>query len=293
MVKALFQSKIVKMESEVNGRRGNDSEESATSAYESATALHEQITADPDEATEMYDPVTAIQGNSEDEDYFARPVTTRNFRTTPVSPSIRRLKRSVTTPLARSHTAILTSSDQIQPGGSSSSEPPTPSDLPLLNILLVEDNTINLSLLVKCVEKLSHNYTSAVHGLGAVRAYQDKSAQDIVGAASAEASADADPARPPFDVIFMDLQMPLMDGLTATREIRAFERTQLKDRNMRPAMIIALTAATSMASRQEAFSSGVDLFLGKPVPMKLLKGVLAEFQKVGREGVKGGGSVNI
>lgn len=68
--------------------------------------------------------------------------------------------------------------------------------------------------------------------------------------------------------------MPIMDGLTASREIRSFER--IADRT--PATIIALTGAASPQARQEAFASGIDRYLTKPVPMKALKSILDEFQ---------------
>lgn len=78
----------------------------------------------------------------------------------------------------------------------------------------------------------------------------------------------------PFDVILMDISMPVMDGLTSSREIRRFERVN----GCVPATIIALTGAASPAARQEAFSSGIDRYLTKPVPMKALKGILEEFK---------------
>jgi len=68
--------------------------------------------------------------------------------------------------------------------------------------------------------------------------------------------------------------MPIMDGFSASREIRAFER--ITDRT--PTTIIALTGASSPQARQEAFASGIDRYLTKPVPMKVLKTILDEFQ---------------
>jgi PleD family two-component response regulator len=65
--------------------------------------------------------------------------------------------------------------------------------------------------------------------------------------------------------------MPVMNGFAATSEIRAFERTN----HMQPTKVIALTGLGSAGSQQEAFSSGADLFLTKPVSMKALRGLLA------------------
>lgn len=64
--------------------------------------------------------------------------------------------------------------------------------------------------------------------------------------------------------------MPIMDGLAATRHIRAYEKQQGWD----PALIIALTGLGSSKTQQEAYASGVDLFLTKPVPLKELGGIL-------------------
>ena len=67
--------------------------------------------------------------------------------------------------------------------------------------------------------------------------------------------------------------MPVMDGIEATREIRTMER----DRRQKPAMIIALTGLGSATSQQEAFSSGVNLYLTKPVRFSDLRGILSDW----------------
>ena len=82
----------------------------------------------------------------------------------------------------------------------------------------------------------------------------------------------------PADIVFMDLQMPMMDGLEASREIRRYEH----EKGLVPTVIVALTGAASLSARQEAFSSGMDLFLTKLVAMKVLKEVLLEFKDKGR-----------
>jgi CheY-like chemotaxis protein len=73
-----------------------------------------------------------------------------------------------------------------------------------------------------------------------------------------------------------------MDGIEATRHIRRFER----ETALNPVALIALTGAANPNTRQEAFSSGVDLFLTKPVPMKSLKIMLDDLKLNGREGLK-------
>lgn len=75
--------------------------------------------------------------------------------------------------------------------------------------------------------------------------------------------------------------MPIMDGIESTRHIRRFERESA----ITPVALIALTGAANPNTRQEAFSSGIDLFLTKPVPMKSLKVMLDDLKTNGREGL--------
>jgi len=74
-------------------------------------------------------------------------------------------------------------------------------------------------------------------------------------------------------VIFMDISMPVMDGFTASRLIRAHEA----ENNLPASTIIALTGLASGSAQDEAYESGINLFLSKPVPMKEIKKVLEEF----------------
>ena len=64
--------------------------------------------------------------------------------------------------------------------------------------------------------------------------------------------------------------MPVMDGLESTRRIRAFEQAH----GLPPAVIIALTGLGGSEVRQEAFASGVDLLLTRPLVLKGLVGAL-------------------
>jgi CheY-like chemotaxis protein len=70
-----------------------------------------------------------------------------------------------------------------------------------------------------------------------------------------------------FDTVLMDISMPVMDGMTATRYIREFE----KEKELKSSHIIALTGLTSASAKFEAWTSGVDDFLTKPVDFKRLE----------------------
>ncbi|KAI9682727.1 MAG: hypothetical protein M1829_006714 [Trizodia sp. TS-e1964] len=117
------------------------------------------------------------------------------------------------------------------------------------SILLVDDNAINRRLLQTYLKKLRYgSVESAENGLIAVNKFKNRSSG--------------------FQVIFMDLSMPVMDGLSATRAIRAVEESRISldgAQAPRPALIIALTGLASDHDQSKAFTSGVDLFVTKPV----------------------------
>ncbi|RYD29008.1 MAG: response regulator, partial [Verrucomicrobiaceae bacterium] len=75
------------------------------------------------------------------------------------------------------------------------------------------------------------------------------------------------------DFILMDLQMPEMDGIEATREIRRIEKAS---RTAQPAIIVALTANTVPADRGRCFEAGMNDYLNKPVSIRALAGVLMQ-----------------
>lgn len=68
-----------------------------------------------------------------------------------------------------------------------------------------------------------------------------------------------------FDVVFMDISMPAMDGFEATRLIREFEREEEGRGKKGKAYVVALTGLASRRDRDEAVSSGFDEFLTKPI----------------------------
>ncbi|MDB5571346.1 MAG: hypothetical protein JWN93_2529 [Hyphomicrobiales bacterium] len=113
-----------------------------------------------------------------------------------------------------------------------------------LHILLAEDNDINALVARKHLEHIGASVVRAVDGLEAV---------DFVRSVHSG-------ARAPFDVILMDVRMPGLDGLEATRTIRRLERAA----GVEPVRIVALTANAFEDDRLACFAAGVDDFLTKP-----------------------------
>jgi CheY-like chemotaxis protein len=110
-----------------------------------------------------------------------------------------------------------------------------------LNILLSEDNAVNQKLAIRLLEKAGHRVTLAQTGLEAVTAWQN--------------SADAE-----FDVLLMDIQMPVMDGMEATAEIRSREKKSGKH-----VPILAMTAHAMRGDRERCLASGMDGYISKPI----------------------------
>ncbi|RKL48011.1 hypothetical protein BFJ70_g2374 [Fusarium oxysporum] len=123
---------------------------------------------------------------------------------------------------------------------------------PHSEFLLVDDNSINLKILSAYMKRLHRNYRTAVNGFEALKTFQ------------------LNPER--FCCVLMDINMPIMDGLEATRLIRKFER----EYHLKPVTIIAITGLATDGARDEAFASGLDVFLTRPVSLGQLIPVLEE-----------------
>ncbi|KAK0614711.1 hypothetical protein B0T14DRAFT_499921 [Immersiella caudata] len=147
--------------------------------------------------------------------------------------------------------------DKSDPGGNDTT-PESSAGLPppttfALHLLLVDDNPINIRVLENCARKLKHTYATAFDGLEAVQLY--KKALD---------------EQRPFDMVWMDLQMPNMDGFEAIRQIR---RLEVKT-GITGCMMVALTGLSSEDSKKGAMASGASTFLTKPVRLTVIKQVL-------------------
>jgi signal transduction histidine kinase/CheY-like chemotaxis protein len=121
-------------------------------------------------------------------------------------------------------------------------------------VLVVEDNGILRNLLTKWLSKKGYDFRSAVDGRDGVDVYEKDG---------------------PFDVVLLDLSMPVLDGVGATLEIRRLE----SDRQTLPrTRILALTGMSSLEDKRRAFEAGVDGYLVKPVAFKTLDDM---FHKLG------------
>jgi PAS domain S-box-containing protein len=127
-----------------------------------------------------------------------------------------------------------------------------------LSILVAEDNEINALLTRALLVKLGHRPTMAANGAAAVDSWLAVRA-----------------AGTPYDRVLMDLHMPGMDGLEATRRIRALEAEQNGPRTP----IVALTANVSAEDRDACMTAGMDGFLVKPLDRDRLAAALAAADK--------------
>ena len=119
-------------------------------------------------------------------------------------------------------------------------------------ILLVEDNALNLEIETELLSDLGFTIDTAVNGLIAV----EKISASAVGT---------------YDLILMDIQMPVMDGWEAAREIRRLSNSALAG-----IPIIALSANCFLSDVQRSMECGMDAHLGKPIDIPLLLKTIQE-----------------
>ena len=125
--------------------------------------------------------------------------------------------------------------------------PPTPIDPQMgthhpLRILIADDQPVNLTVARHLLNRLGYRADVAINGLEALQALQ----------------------RQTYDIVFMDVQMPEMDGLQATRAIKVQIPEEEQPR------IVALTANTQPGAREECLAAGMDDYISKPVRIEEL-----------------------
>ncbi len=117
-------------------------------------------------------------------------------------------------------------------------------------ILLVEDNLVNRKVATGLLKRAGHDVTCAENGLEALNALE----KDV------------------FDLVLMDIQMPVMDGMEATRRIR----TQPKYENL---PIIAMTAHAMKGDREKCLNAGMSDYITKPIKGEILRGMIDKWAK--------------
>lgn len=137
-----------------------------------------------------------------------------------------------------------------------------------LKILLAEDNPVNQELARRLLERQSHRVIVANNGAEAVEQFDSGH----------------------FDVILMDMQMPVMGGIEATEAIRSREmrRSWVVSQEFRPVYIIAMTANVMTSDRDRCMEAGMNDYIAKPLRTEALFAALA---RAGEEAFDGRGSL--
>jgi CheY-like chemotaxis protein/nitrogen-specific signal transduction histidine kinase/HPt (histidine-containing phosphotransfer) domain-containing protein len=122
-----------------------------------------------------------------------------------------------------------------------------------LRLLLADDNPVNQKVASRLFQQMGYAIAFANNGLEALDAVKKSS----------------------YDIVFMDVQMPVMDGLDATREIRQYEREQYHLTHVQPrTVIIAMTANAMRGDRERCMASGMDDYIAKPVRPETVQAVI-------------------
>ena len=129
-----------------------------------------------------------------------------------------------------------------------------------LRILVTEDNAVNRKVLLKILQRLGYEADVAVDGCEALEATAHK----------------------PYDIVFMDVQMPKMDGLEATRRIRS------EQSDAQCPIIVGLTANALKGDREICLRAGMHDYVSKPVRIAQIQDLLRKYSKGSRTGPSSG-----
>ncbi len=122
---------------------------------------------------------------------------------------------------------------------------------PPLKILVADDTAVNLALATKLLTRRGHDITSVEDGLQAFKTFKETF----------------------FDVVLMDIHMPIMDGLESTAKIREFEASQP---SRPPTPIIAMTANNEQSDHETYLKSGINGIITKPMNIKTIVSQIRE-----------------
>jgi PAS domain S-box-containing protein len=134
-----------------------------------------------------------------------------------------------------------------------------------LRILLAEDNAVNRKLAMRLLEKRGHSVAVATNGREALEQMEASS----------------------FDLVLMDVQMPEMDGLEATRRLRAGERGSDKRQ-----AVVAMTALVMKGDRERCIAAGMDGYMSKPIRPQELDEILEKYAGTAGAAASGAGAAS-
>lgn len=149
-------------------------------------------------------------------------------------------------------TVVLQPNGSVPPADDRDSEENNDNHRAELNILIAEDNKINQMVLLKILEKHGCRADVANTGIEVLERLKQKN----------------------YDLIFMDIQMPEMDGIAATKEIHRMIAPDLRP------IIIAVTANAFESDKEKYLAAGVDDYISKPIRTEQIKKVLSRLAKV-------------
>ena len=130
-----------------------------------------------------------------------------------------------------------------------------------LHLLLVDDNVINQKVALRIFEQMGYRIDIASDGLEAVQSVE----------------------RQNYDIVFMDVQMPEVNGLEATRRIREREQQlAMKQEFKPPTVIIAMTASAMIGDREKCLEAGMDDYLSKPVRPEAVQSAVQRWGPIAR-----------
>jgi len=128
-----------------------------------------------------------------------------------------------------------------------------------LRILLCDDNAINQKVALRLLQQMGYKADVAANGVEALAALD----------------------RQVYDLIFMDVQMPEMDGLDATRGIRERQRDRIRNPNYKSSIVIvAMTANAMQGDRDRCLNAGMDDYLAKPVRPEEIRSIVERWASV-------------
>ena len=167
-----------------------------------------------------------------------------------------------------------------------SQEPDSMSDHPddsmeerSLRVLLAEDNPVNQMVAKKMIKKIGHTVEIAGNGKIALEMYRKTIARHEGTRTDNSQQNDQDSS---YDIIFMDMQMPEMDGVEVAKEIRKLEamfpaETNGDKKHTSHIPIIAMTANVLEEHRDQCLSAGMDDFIAKPIKKDVIAGMIRKW----------------